>query len=231
MVMFRRFIISSLMLVPLAALQAQNNYITPYTFTTFAGIAKSSGTEDGAIDVARFGFLEGVAVDNAGNVNVADTFNSTIRKITTNPTTGTATAVTTLAGMARSLGSTDGTGSEARFAHPHYLTTDSSGNVYVPNGALRKITPAAVVTTLVGAAGIGPNDGDANTARFFNPGGMAADTAGNLYVADRENHTIRKITINAGTGAVTVTTLAGVAGSPGSADGPGAGAPPRAMRS
>jgi hypothetical protein len=131
-----------------------------------------------------------VATDSSGNVYVADSFNHTIRKITP------AGVVTTLAGLAGITGSTDGTGSAARFNYASAVATDSSGNVYVAdsfNHTIRKITPAGVVTTLAGLAGItGSNDGTGSAARFYQPFGVATDSSGNVYVADTQNNTIRK---------------------------------------
>src|ERR1043166_4471402 len=127
------------------SLGAQSVYI-PYTFTTLAGQG-SIGSADGTGSGARFYNPEGVATDSWGNVYVADRNNHTIRKITP------AGAVTTLAGLAGSLGSADGTGSDAQFYYPSGVATDSSGNVYVAdsfNYTIRKITPAGVVTTLAG---------------------------------------------------------------------------------
>src|SRR2546422_530108 len=132
------------------------------------------------------------------------------------------TTFTTVAGAA-SPGSADGTGSAARFYLPFGVATDSSGNVYVAdsnNHTIRKITPAGVVTTLAGLAGYsGSADGTGSAARFYNPYGVATDSSGNVYVADNNNHTIRKITP-----AGVVTTLAGLAGINGSADGTGSAA-------
>src|SRR6266404_2058356 len=130
---------------------------------------------------------------------------------------------TTLAGQAL-IGSADGTGSAARFFYPSGgVATDSSGNVYVAdsfNYTIRKITPAGVVTTLAGLAGFaGSADGTGSAARFDVPFGVATDSSGNVYVADRGNYTIRNITP-----AGVVTTLAGLAGIAGSADGTGSAA-------
>jgi sugar lactone lactonase YvrE len=131
--------------------------------------------------------------------------------------------VTTLAGLAGSPGSADGTGSAARFYYPGAVAVDSAGNVYVGdtfNNTIRKVTPAGVVTTLAGLAGSwGSADGTGGAARFSGPHGLAVDSAGNVYVADCINNTIRKVT----PGGV-VTTLAGLAGSWGSADGTGGAA-------
>jgi streptogramin lyase len=167
---------------------------------------------DGIGTAARFCAPQGVAIDNAGNVYVADYDNSTVRKITP------AGVVSTLAGLAASFGSADGTGSAARFSGPTGIATDSAGDVYVAdtgNCTIRKITPAGTVSTFAGTAGaIGSADGTGSAARFDIPIGIATDSAGNVYVADQGNSTIRKITPNG-----MVSTLAGAAGVVGSADG------------
>ncbi len=189
--------------------------ITPAgVVTTFAGMLAISGSVDGTGSAARFFTPSGVALDGSGNVYVADTANQTIRKITPGG------AVTTLAGTAGVMGTSDGTGSAARFSNPRSVGVDSSGNVYVldtSNSTVRKITPAGVVSIFAGTSGLtGSADGTGIAARFFNPAGIAVDGSGNLYVADTFNHTIRKIT----PGAV-VTTFAGTAGQSGSTDATG----------
>ena len=192
--------------------------ITPAgVVTTLAGTAGVTGSTDATGAAARFNSPLGVATDDAGNVYVADFGNHTIRKITP------AGAVTTLAGTAGVTGSTDATGAAARFSSPLGVATDSAGNVYVGdtnNNTVRKITPAGVVTTLAGTAGVtGSTDATGAAASFFAPLGVATDSAGNVYVADLGNHTIRKITP-----AGVVTTLAGTAGAFGSTDATGAAA-------
>ena len=185
--------------------------------TTLAGSAGSSGSTDATGSAARFKNPYGVAVDSAGNVFVADLTNNTIRKVTS------AGVVTTLAGTAGSGGSTDATGSAARFNYPYGISVDSAGNVYVTefyNHTIRKVTSAGVVTTLAGLAGsTGSTDATGSAARFNYPTGVSVDSAGNVYVADRINHTIRKVT-----SAGVATTLAGFAGSTGSTDATGSAA-------
>lgn len=185
--------------------------------TTLAGSVGVTGSTDGTGGAALFYYPEGVAVDGSGNVYVADSYNETIRKITPGGT------VTTFAGTAGSSGSSDGTGSAARFFGPYSLAVDGSGSICVSdfgNHAIRKITPSGVVTTLAGLAGSsGSSDGTGSAARFSNPAGLAVDLSGNIYVADSDNHTIRKVTA-----AGVVTTLAGSAGVIGSTDGTGSAA-------
>src|SRR5205823_779233 len=105
--------------------------------------------------------------------------------------------ITTRAGNA-GQGSTDGSGSAARFYSPGGVAVDSAGNIYVAdtaNHAIRKITSGGVVSTLAGLAGVsGSNDGTNSGARFNQPQGIAVDVNGILYVADTGNHTIRKLT-------------------------------------
>ena len=129
----------------------------------------------------------------------------------------------TFAGKAGMPGSADGTGSAARFTSPSEVAFDSANNLYVAdtgNHTIRKITSAGVVSTFAGSPGVpGSADGTGSAARFYSPIGVSLDSAGNLYVGDADNDTIRKITP-----AGIVTTLAGKAGEVGSADGTGSNA-------
>ena len=190
--------------------------------TTLAGTAGVQGSADGIGAAASFCQPYGVATDSAGNVYVSDRWNYTIRKITP------AGEVTTLAGSEDVKGIADGSGSAASFLYPSGLATDSAGNVYVASShTIRKITPAGVVTTLAGTAGVsGSADGIGAASSFSFPEGLATDSASNVYVADTDNHTIRKITP-----AGEVTTIVGVAWQMGFAPGalPGVLASPRGV--
>ena len=188
--------------------------------TTLAGAAGMSGSTNGTGAAARFSEPTGLAMDAGGNLYVADSFNSTIRKVVV--ATG---AVTTLAGTAGTIGSADGTGPAAQFYAPHGLTIDAGGNLYVTDSnrnTIRKVVVATgVVTTVAGTAGVaGSIDGTGTAAQFNNPIGVAVDVAGNLYVGDTDNNTIRKVVAATGV----VTTLAGSAVMSGSIEGTGSAA-------
>jgi len=183
--------------------------ITPAgVVTTVAGQHGVSGSTDGPAATALFNNPGGVAPDAFGNIYVADSANYTVRKISP---TG---VVSTLAGSPGVRGSVDGTGASARLFDPQNITADAVGNVYVADGigeTVRKITPAGVVTTLAGSAGVsGFADGLPSAARFNLLGGIAVDTAGNVYVADSLNNRIRKIVPS---GQVSTIAGDGVAGS------------------
>lgn len=192
--------------------------ITPAgAVTTFAGLAGNTGSQDGTGTGASFMYPSGVAFDHTGNLYVADTLNYAIRVITP------AGVVTTLAGNPGFSGAADGNGAAATFNWPRALTVDASGNIYVADtfsDTIRKVTPGGAVTTLAGTAGnAGSSDGSGASASFSNPSGIVVDAAGALYVSDTLNNTIRKISPGGA-----VSTIAGTAGLMGSADGSGAAA-------
>ncbi len=112
----------------------------------------------------------------------------------------------------------DGPAAVARLGSLTGVAVDAAGNVYVSDGhAIRKISVDGAVTTVAGRVGeYGDRDGPGAGARFNSPQGLAADSAGNVFIADRDNQTIRKISPDGA-----VSTLAGVAGSAGASDGKG----------
>ena len=147
------------------------------------------GFADGRGSAARFHLPGGIAIDVTDNLYVADMNNNRIRKVTPNG------EVTTLAGGER--GFADGQGSAARFYIPAGIAIDAAGSLYVAdadNHSIRKVTPKGEVSTLAGSGKKGSTDGQGNAAQFHRPYGIAIDTAGNLYVADKNNHRIRKVT-------------------------------------
>ncbi len=179
--------------------------------STFAGNG-TSGYTDGAVGTAQFGLLIGITVDGTGNVFVVD--NSRIRKITPSG------EVSTLAGT-RDFGYADGIGLSAQFDSPHGITVDDAGSIYIAdvnNQRIRKISPSGIVSSMAGNGGGGYAEGTGAKAQFYLPFSVAADGAGNVYVADSFNHRIRKINSSG-----VVSTFAGN-GSAGYADGAAAAA-------
>lgn len=184
--------------------------------SSWVGTPGFPGILDGSLAGAGFNAPPSLALDLAGNVYVADQGNSLIRKVTP------AGVATTIAGMAGARGTLDGQSTSARFNGPGAVAVDSVGMVYVAdtlNHTVRVITTAGAVTTLAGGAGAsGYNDAAGLTARFSQPSGIAVDFSGTVFVADKGNHVIRRIS-----GGV-VSTFAGQAGTPGLQDGTGAAA-------
>lgn len=145
--------------------------------------------QDGPAVSARFQDPEGIAVDAAGTLFVADSLNHRIRKISTDG------KVSTLAGSGIP-GFADGMGTAAAFNTPSCVALDRSGNVYVTdrgNHRIRKISPSGSVSTLAGSGIRGKDNGPSGVAQFNEPEGVAVDDAGNVYVADTRNNVIRKI--------------------------------------
>ena len=158
---------------------------------------------DGAGAAAAFNEPRGFAQDAAGNLYVADYQNQMIRKVTP------AGVVSSFAGAAGQQGSVDGTGSTARFSAPQAIVVDAAGNLYVADTgltkAIRKITPAGVVSTLASAA---------RGARLSEPRGLALLADGSLLVADAGQHELLRLGADG-----QLSSWAGSSGSPGSADG------------
>jgi sugar lactone lactonase YvrE len=183
--------------------------------STLAGKAGVSGSADGGSAAARFKEPGGLAVDTLGNIFVADSGNHTVRRIAPNG------QVSTIAGSAGVIGSSDGSGTVARFNHPSSIAIDANGNRYISdsgNHTLRKIHPEGTVSTVAGSPGLqGSTDGTGSSALFAGPGVLAVDDNGNVFVAD--SFTVRKVTP-----ARVVSTVAGAAPHAGAADGVGGAA-------
>ncbi|MBV8520374.1 MAG: hypothetical protein JO197_23485 [Acidobacteria bacterium] len=175
--------------------------------TTIAGTPVRYGSSGGTCDTTQFRYPTDTVVDSHGNVFVADQL--VIAKITP------ACQVQVFAGSYDHYVSHDGTGVNAAFSSLGTLAIDANDNLYaVDANAIRKITPAGVVTTYAGVADqSGSANGNGINARFSSPFGIAVDASGNVFVAD-QNHVIRKITTSGD-----VSLVAGAVGQQGSSDG------------
>ncbi|HSE37656.1 MAG TPA: NHL repeat-containing protein [Blastocatellia bacterium] len=157
---------------------------------TIAG--SSEGFADGNALQAQFNTPSGIAIDRAGNIIITDTSNNRIRKLSTD-----GTRVSTIAGNGIA-GFTNGRTDEAQFDGPIGIAVDKNGNLFVAdayNDSIRKITTDGVVTTIAGTGSPGYSNGQANSAMFDTPCGVAVDEEGNVFVADTGNHAIRRISV------------------------------------
>ncbi len=172
---------------------------------TIAGA--NEGFADGNALQAQFNTPSGIAIDNGGNIIIADTSNNRIRKLSSD-----GTKVSTIAGSGVA-GFKDGRAGEAQFDGPIGIAVDKHGNVFVAdayNDSIRRITEDGAVSTFAGTGLPGFSDGQASDASFDTPCGVAVDKDGDVFVADTGNHAVRKITAQG-----EVTTIAG-----GTGDGP-----------
>ncbi|MGA7869399.1 MAG: hypothetical protein WCA22_00735 [Candidatus Binatus sp.] len=169
--------------------------------TTIAGTANISGTEDGSGAAAHFNLPTQIATDGT-SLYVADSGNNTIRRITLGDM-----KVKTIGGQAGTAGKTEGGPDKSQFSSPRGIAVDKKA-IYVSdtgNDVIRKIDITTLQTsTLAGTGEEGDKDGPALQAQFNDPGALCTDGT-MLYVLDADNHSIRKIDLNANT--VTKVTL------------------------
>ena len=157
---------------------------------------------------------QGVAVDGAGSLYIADTGNQRIRKISA------AGIITTVAGTGSSGSGTDGVpATQSRLSNPMGLTLDAAGNLYIAdsgNNQIRMVSPQGIISTVAGTgtAGFSGDGLPAKTAALHNPEDVAVDSAGNLYVADNANFRVRKVDSKG-----TITTFVGTGQDVASGDG------------
>jgi streptogramin lyase len=175
--------------------------------STFTG-SGDFGIVNGGPTQARFRSPYSLAIDGNGNIYSSDDNDPRIRKITPNG------EVSTFAGTDVS-GFAEGNAANAQFRAGSYLVTNAAGDLIVSDGInnrIRKIS-GGQVSTIAGTGAGGFKEGNGNEAEFNFPGGIAIDRQGNIYVADRGNHRIRKISADG-----IVSTLAG-SGTHGNKDG------------
>jgi len=165
--------------------------------TTFAGNGTSGYSGDGGpATVAQFTSPDGVAVDNTGNVFIADGQNAVIRKVNS------AGIISTIAGKGTYGYSGDGgQATSAQFAvnSPNDITIDNAGNIYAAdyeNHVIRKIDTSGIISTVAGMgkqAGYSGDGGPATSAKLWFPTAISVDSCNNLYITDSYNNRIRKV--------------------------------------
>jgi uncharacterized protein (TIGR03437 family) len=160
--------------------------------TTVAGNGTQGFSGDnGPAASAQLNFPVGVAVDSVGNIYIAYGHNNRIRKVSNG-------VITTVAGNgAYGFGGDNGLATSAELSQPNAVTLDSSGNLYIADTEYNHIrmVSGGVITTVAGdgVPGFGGDNGLATNAALNNPGGVAVDSSGNLYIADSDNFRIRKV--------------------------------------
>ncbi len=156
--------------------------------TTVAGSKAGFSGDGGAAASAQLSNPGGVAVDRAGNLFIADGGNNRVRMVNA------AGIITTVAGGAPGFGGDGGPAISAHLASPGDVTVDENGNLFIAdqgNYRIRRVNPAGIINSVAGTS----DDGrPASFAQFFFPNNIAADGAGNLFIADTDMHRIRKIT-------------------------------------
>ena len=155
--------------------------------------------DGGAATSAELHSPYGVAVDSAGNIYIADSGNSRIRKV--DASTG---KISTVAGDGTLGYSGDGgAATSAELYLPQGMTVDSAGNIYIAdyyNNRIRKVDTSGNISTVAGDGTLGysGDGGAATSAELYDPSGVAVDSAGNIYIADEYNHRIRKVEASTG---------------------------------
>ncbi len=162
-------------------------------FSVVAGTGDAGFSGDGGpATAARLAAPYGVAVDAAGNVYIADTFNHRVRKVDRNGT------ISTVAGNGvRGFSGDGGLATNAALSSPRGLAVDATGNIYIGDGSyrIRKVSAAGVITRFAGTGffGFSGDGGEATAAAVTVPTSIATDAAGNVYFADPGNDRIRAV--------------------------------------
>ena len=165
--------------------------------TTVAGTGTGgylTSEDNGLATLAKLNYPTGTAVDNSGNLYIADSSNNRIRKVATN-----GSIITTVAGTVIGYSGDSGAATSAKMDWPNGVAIDSSGNLYIAdtsNNRIRKVTVSdGTISTVAGTStgGYSGDNGAATSAKLNQPYGVAVDSSGNLYIADTKNHRIRKV--------------------------------------
>jgi sugar lactone lactonase YvrE len=159
--------------------------------TTVAGGGNSGLGDGGSATSAQLYNPSGVAIDSTGNLFIADTENHRVRKVSSSG------VITTVAGGGE-YGPYSGPATSARLYNPSGVAIDSAGNLFIAdtgNYSIRKVSTSGIITTIAGngSGGYSGDDGSATSAQLNSPAGVAVDSVGNIFIADKYNNRIRKV--------------------------------------
>ncbi len=177
---------------------------TAGTITTFAGTGNDFSGEGGPAILARLNHPHGVAVDDSGNLYIADTWNHQIHRVDASG------IVATVAGTGEFGYSGDGGPAvAAQLIRPADVSVDGKGNIYIAdtrNHVVRRVDASGIITTVAGTGeyGYSGDGGPGVEAQLDTPRGVEVDSAGNVYISDRQNHRIRRVDASG-----TITTVVG----------------------
>jgi uncharacterized protein (TIGR03437 family) len=177
--------------------------------TTFAGVGGQAGYsgDGGPANQAMLDYPQGIAFDHKGDLIIADRGNNRLRMVTPSGT------ISTIAGNATSASTGNGgPASAASLKDPYVVATDSTGNIYLVESTaetVRQISPEGIISVVAGngQVGFGGDGGPAIQASFSQADGLAADSRGNLYVADYNNNRVRVVLTATTTASATPTSL------------------------
>jgi sugar lactone lactonase YvrE len=178
--------------------------------TRFAGNNTSGFSGDGGQAAsAQLNYPQGLAIDNIGNLYISDMGNRVIRKVNTSG------VISTIAGIPGSFGYSGdgGPATSAQLGAPSGIAVDAAGNIYFSDPGkhvIRKINTSGIITTIAGTGNTSGYSGDgglATAAKLYGPNDICLDAQGNLYIADRDNHCIRKVNTSG-----IISTIAGIGG-------------------
>ena len=179
--------------------------------TRFAGNNTSGFSGDGGQAAsAQLNYPQGLALDNNGNLYISDMGNRVIRKVNSSG------VISTIAGTPGTFGYSGdgGPATSAQLGAPSGITVDANGNIYFADlgkHVIRMINTSGIITTVAGTGNTSGYSGDgglATAAKLYSPNDVCIDAQGNLYIADRDNHCIRKVNTSG-----IISTVAGIGGS------------------
>jgi sugar lactone lactonase YvrE len=166
--------------------------VTPSgTLSIFAGTGSTGAPTPGPATASKLNVPNAVALDASGNAYIADVANNEVEKVTPSGT------LSVFAGTGTGGAPTPGPATGSKLSNPEGVVVDGSGNVYIAdasNQVVEKVTPSGTLSVVAGTGVAGASTaGPATSSKLRDPGSVATDTAGNLYIADSDNSVVAEV--------------------------------------